>query len=467
MSIFRKVKENGIRLRWVHIIIIIFTAVISFFMLYETFRFSAAFEDVTGATDEYIELQKDADGLMNASDYLTQEVQDFTVTAEKIHLIHYFEEAEETKRREKAIEKMKDITGEGTAYKFLHNAMNESLDLMQTEYYAMKLITIACEIEYIPDEVEKVELTKQDAALSNSEKIKLAQRMVHDTTYHRKKEVIRTNMESCLVELEKQTHIIQNEANEKLETRLNAIRVIIFIQLAIIIVILIMTSVLVILPMLRGVYSIKKDEKLPVKGAYEFRYLAKTYNSMYEAFKKSIASLNYEASHDKLTGLYNRRKLEELMNERVERARLGRGFAAIMMDVDNFKRINDTLGHSTGDIALAETARLLKRSVRSGDAVARFGGDEFFVLLDIEDASELEEVVARIAEEEETFTKEDHAYKLALSKGYDVFDPEKFETVQAFEEHLDALMYENKRLRHSQEKSLAGGSSFPKNRRSV
>lgn len=376
MSIFRKVKENGIRLRWVHIIIIIFTAVISFFMLYETFRFSAAFEDVTGATDEYIELQKDADGLMNASDYLTQEVQNFTVTAEKIHLIHYFEEAEETKRREKAIEKMKDITGEGTAYKFLHNAMNESLDLMQTEYYAMKLITIACEIEYIPDEVEKVELTKQDAALSNSEKIKLAQRMVHDTTYHRKKEVIRTNMESCLVELEKQTHIIQNEANEKLETRLNAIRVIIFIQLAIIIVILIMTSVLVILPMLRGVHSIKKDEKLPVKGAYEFRYLAKTYNSMYEAFKKSIASLNYEASHDKLTGLYNRAGYDVLSRS----VDLGTT-AVLMIDADKFKDINDQYGHDVGDKILQKFARVLRKAFRSEDYICRIGGDEFVVFM--------------------------------------------------------------------------------------
>ena len=376
MSIFRKVKENGIRLRWVHIIIIIFTAVISFFMLYETFRFSAAFEDVTGATDEYIELQKDADGLMNASDYLTQEVQNFTVTAEKIHLIHYFEEAEETKRREKAIEKMKDIAGEGTAYKFLHNAMNESLDLMQTEYYAMKLITIACEIEYIPDEVEKVELTKQDAALSNSEKIKLAQRMVHDTTYHRKKEVIRTNMESCLVELEKQTHIIQDEANEKLETRLNNIRVIIFIQLAIIIVILIMTSVLVILPMLRGVYSIKKDEKLPVKGAYEFRYLAKTYNSMYEAFKKSIASLNYEASHDKLTGLYNRAGYDVLSRS----VDLGTT-AVLMIDVDKFKDINDQYGHDVGDKILQKFARVLRKTFRSEDYICRIGGDEFVVFM--------------------------------------------------------------------------------------
>jgi diguanylate cyclase (GGDEF)-like protein len=345
-------------------------------MLYETFRFSAAFEDVTGATDEFIELQKDADDLMNASDYLTQEVQDFTVTTEKIHLINYFEEAEETKRREKAIEKMKDITGGGTAYKFLHNAMNESLDLMQTEYYAMKLITIACEIEYIPDEVEKVELTKQDAALSNSEKIKLAQRMVHDTTYHRKKEVIRTNMESCLVELEKQTHIIQDEANEKLETRLNNIRVIIFIQLAIIIVILIMTSVLVILPMLRGVYSIKKDEKLPVKGAYEFRYLAKTYNSMYEAFKKSIASLNYEASHDKLTGLYNRAGYDVLSRS----VDLGTT-AVLMIDVDKFKDINDQYGHDVGDKILQKFARVLRKTFRSEDYICRIGGDEFVVFM--------------------------------------------------------------------------------------
>jgi diguanylate cyclase (GGDEF)-like protein len=247
---------------------------------------------------------------------------------------------------------------------------------MQTEYYAMKLITIACEIEYIPDEVEKVELTKQDAALSNSEKIKLAQRMVHDTTYHRKKEVIRTNMESCLVELEKQTHIIQNEANEKLETRLNAIRVIIFIQLAIIIVILIMTSVLVILPMLRGVYSIKKDEKLPVKGAYEFRYLAKTYNSMYEAFKKSIASLNYEASHDKLTGLYNRAGYDVLSRS----VDLGTT-AVLMIDVDKFKDINDQYGHDVGDKILQKFARVLRKTFRSEDYICRIGGDEFVVFM--------------------------------------------------------------------------------------
>lgn len=177
---------------------------------------------------------------------------------------------------------------------------------------------------------------------------------------------------------------------------------------------------------------------------------------------------NTGMGRDYLTGLYNRKKLEELMNERIARAQSGHKFGAIMMDVDDFKRVNDTLGHAVGDIALADTARLLTRSVRAGDAVARFGGDEFFVLLDLEDTSELEEVVARIDEEEKTFAREDRAYTIRLSKGYDVYDSEKFESVQAFEEHLDNLMYENKQEHHAQRAAQEGTIYSPTgNRRRV
>lgn len=153
---------------------------------------------------------------------------------------------------------------------------------------------------------------------------------------------------------------------------------------------------------------------------------------------------NTGMTNDYLTGLANRKKLEELLSERIGRAQAGYSFAGIMMDIDNFKRINDTLGHAVGDIALADTARLLKRSVRSGDAVARFGGDEFFVLLDIDEPSDLKNIVARIEEEERVFASEEHDYVLRLSKGYDFFDPEKFSTIQDFEQHLDALMYADK-----------------------
>ena len=177
---------------------------------------------------------------------------------------------------------------------------------------------------------------------------------------------------------------------------------------------------------------------------------------------------NTGMGRDYLTGLYNRMKLEELMEERINRARSGQTFAAIMMDLDDFKFVNDTLGHATGDIALADAARLLKRSVRSGDAVARFGGDEFFVMLDIEDPSELDDVVARIDAEEEAFTGEDRPYDLHLSKGYDVYDPEKFATVRDFEEHLDVLMYKDKEIHHAMRAQREGADYVPvANRRRV
>ena len=376
MSIFRKVKEKGIPLRTTHIIMIVLTAIAAFILLFETFRFSNAFDDVSTATDKYIELQKDANELMNASDYLTQEVQCFTVTGEKIYMNLYFEEADENKHREKALEKLKKISGESKAYTLLSKSMSNSLELMQTEYYAMKLVVIAREIDYVPKKVENVQLTDEDSALSSELKMKKAQDLVHNTAYHRKKDLIRNNMEQCLAELEKQTHGAQDEAYDKLDRQVNAIRVLIFVQLGAIILILVMTSVLIISPILRGVHMISKDEQLPVKGSYEFRYLAMTYNKMYDAFKKSIASLNYDASHDKLTGLYNRAGCD-ILSKSIDL----KTTAVLLVNADKFKEINDTHGHAVGDKVLQKLARVLKKTFRSEDYICRIGGDEFVVFM--------------------------------------------------------------------------------------
>lgn len=94
------------------------------------------------------------------------------------------------------------------------------------------------------------------------------------------------------------------------------------------------------------------------------------------------------ALHDALTGLANRHKfLERFELELARRGRTGKGLALLMVDVDHFKRVNDTWGHLAGDATLKSIARLLADSVRRVDLVARFGGEEFVVLLtDIERA---------------------------------------------------------------------------------
>lgn len=107
-----------------------------------------------------------------------------------------------------------------------------------------------------------------------------------------------------------------------------------------------------------------------------------------EITEKRLADerIHYLATHDALTGLPNRMMFNELITHAIQASRrYGRSFALLFIDLDGFKRINDSLGHEAGDALLKELALRFRHSVRGSDVVARLGGDEFVVI-----ASELE-----------------------------------------------------------------------------
>jgi diguanylate cyclase (GGDEF)-like protein len=84
---------------------------------------------------------------------------------------------------------------------------------------------------------------------------------------------------------------------------------------------------------------------------------------------------------DRLTGLYNRRKLDDVLEEELLRCRrYGQHFSLIIMDIDNFKRINDSHGHHAGDAVLQAMAQILRERTRDADALARLGGEEFVII---------------------------------------------------------------------------------------
>ncbi len=97
--------------------------------------------------------------------------------------------------------------------------------------------------------------------------------------------------------------------------------------------------------------------------------------------KQYEEELRHQATHDKLTGLPNRTLLDDRLGAEIHRAiRQGRQFALVFLDLDNFKRVNDSLGHPAGDALLKEVSNRLQSAMRPNDTVARYGGDEFVVV---------------------------------------------------------------------------------------
>ncbi len=368
--------HKGISLRTINISLIIGAVLVSALMFVSTFRLSSSFRRVTETSEQQIELRKAARELMDASDYLTEKVQRFTVTADMRFVQEYFDEAFIAHHREEAISRMSTGTASEEALKVLKDAMKESLALMNTEYYAMKLVIEAKGYTDYPELLQSIDLSESDKALSPQEKMRLATEMVLNDEYYNHKYLIRENMTISLDELEKMAYDKDEDAMATLSNELKLVRVVIILQTFGIVILVWLTTKLGIHPVLNAVDRIKEDSPIPEGGAVEFRYLAKAYNKMYEVYRKSLESLSFRASHDELSGLYNRAGYDLLLSSiDIESTYM------LLFDVDNFKTINDTYGHGAGDEAIRNVARVLKENFRSDDYVCRIGGDEFVVLM--------------------------------------------------------------------------------------
>ena len=149
---------------------------------------------------------------------------------------------------------------------------------------------------------------------------------------------------------------------------------------------------------------------------------------------------------DYLTGVGNRKKLEAVLKEKITKCSPRRTFAFLMLDIDNFKKINDTLGHEMGDRVLKTSADLLKRCVRANDYVTRYGGDEFCLILDVSHEAGLNRVVDRIENALSALNLTGaQLVKLSFSMGYQIYSCENRLQLELFVKQVDMLMYEAKR----------------------
>ena len=127
-----------------------------------------------------------------------------------------------------------------------------------------------------------------------------------------------------------------------------------------------------------------------------------------EEHKNIQEELEVKAAKDPLTGLYNRRGFFQLANNELKKAHAFKyPITLILIDLDDFKYINDNFGHPIGDIVLSKTANIFQRSLRSVDIICRYGGDEFIILIPKADAPSTKKTIQRIQNKLEDSTLPD------------------------------------------------------------
>jgi len=162
--------------------------------------------------------------------------------------------------------------------------------------------------------------------------------------------------------------------------------------------------------------------------------------------KKKEEVIQHQAYHDPLTGLPNRLYFKEHIKSAIARTeRAEKKLALLYMDLDHFKEVNDSMGHSAGDDVLVETGRRLKALLRQGDTVARLGGDEFTVILEEIESKENAILLAKriISSITIPFIVKDESFKIGISIGVAIF-PDHSTNSSVLIQCADSAMYQAK-----------------------
>jgi diguanylate cyclase (GGDEF)-like protein len=161
-----------------------------------------------------------------------------------------------------------------------------------------------------------------------------------------------------------------------------------------------------------------------------------------------FSSIKNIAIYDTLTNLYNRRYFEERLEVEAQKSFFSdTSLSLVMMDIDHFKRVNDTLGHTEGDKVLCKIASLLKASVRKKDTVARYGGEEFILVLPeagLEESSMISERIRRLVEST-PFEVGQAQINLTVSLGISNFPSHHARTKEELVRMADLALYDAKR----------------------
>lgn len=347
-------------------------------MIYATLQTDRSFQSSRDATDRYITCQQDAILFEEGSDYLTNEARYFVVSGDISHAENYANEVEVVRRRERALDDADSFLTEDASLNYLQMALSQSNALADVECYAMRLMAegLTADAADYPDIIRAVSLTAEDAALTPEAQKAKALDLMFNSDYIAAKESIHSSVDQSIHALIEDTRQQMIDSTQRLNHLLRRQQILICLLLVLVLVLIVFLSHWIILPLRKNIRYMDQGKNMQVAGSREIRHLALVYNGVLADNNEKHQELSYSATHDALTGLYNRAAYDEAYETYKDAS-----ICVLVLDVDKFKEINDTYGHDGGDRALKKVSAALQASFRSDDHISRIGGDEFCVIM--------------------------------------------------------------------------------------
>lgn len=370
---------KGVNISFLNAFMTTLTFIVFCFIVIVCANVNSRFQAVKTAINKFIVCEQCSKDIKESANYLTENARLFVLTHKSSYANKYLQEVDVAKKQENALLALQQVCSEkDLAYQRLQVAITQAKSLYEMELYAMRLAYEVKGVGQINIKIAQIPIRQADKGLSKEKMQEVAQNNLFGEGYLIYKKRINDN---CDMTIDGMEQGIKDEMERNaflLGTNIQKLQTFFFVLLVVDVAIFISFGTLVVFPLKKFSVSIKKDERLDVIGSVEFKNLAQSYNEIYDQKMLHEQSLLKKAEYDALTGILNRHAFEDICHAlRQQKQKLG----FLLIDLDNFKHINDTYGHSGGDTVLKEVAKTLKDLFRSDDFVFRIGGDEFAAVL--------------------------------------------------------------------------------------
>ncbi|MCF0142139.1 MAG: GGDEF domain-containing protein [Parasporobacterium sp.] len=317
--------------------------------------------------------------LLDAATYLGDAARNYAITGDRAYLDQYFGDFGNNQRGEHDLKVVTDTVYYDGIEQDVARVRENASKIHAIEFKAMLMTAMAEgeDISSLPAALQSQDY-KRPAGMTDEQLKEEAINLLFSGEFIAGKEEAKAAVQNLGMKTTSDLSEGRIAAGETLYNALITHRILLIVTLVVNIVMFALMILTVLIPVERIVKNVKQGKFVSETGVAEFNQLVETYNDVFERSVQNRRKLKYLSEHDQLTGCLNRNAWSDLTAYfHVNPIAL----ALVIIDIDWFKQLNDQYGHDIGDKVLKKVARLINNAVRSDDAVARFGGDEFVILM--------------------------------------------------------------------------------------